>query len=89
MDTLECNAVSVFSLRRIHKSLRRQVWPIQMSEQIIENTEMPLEGLIEPEIAQNDEQDPVTNQDTAEDTSGRLDLLKDRSMLTVYHDMPL
>jgi len=59
-----------------------------MSEQIIENTEMPLEGLIEPEIAQNDEQCMDENQDTAKDTSGRLDLLRDQYKLTVYRDMP-
>jgi len=59
-----------------------------MSEQIIKNTEMPMEGLIEPEIAQNDEQSPAVNQDTANDTSGRLDLFRDRYKLTLYHDMP-
>jgi hypothetical protein len=59
-----------------------------MSEQIIENTEMPIEGLVEPEISQNDEQSPNVNQDTANDTSGMLDLLKDRYKLTLYHDMP-
>ena len=60
-----------------------------MSEQIIENTEMPIEGLIEPEIAQNDEQSPALNQDTAKDTSGRLDLLRNRFILTLYRDMRL
>ena len=59
-----------------------------MSEQIIENTEMPLEGLIEPEIVQNDEQSLAVNEDTAKDTSGRLDLLRDQYKLTVYRDMP-
>ena len=59
-----------------------------MSEQIIENTEMPLEGLIEPEIVQNDEQSLAVNEDTAKDTSGRLDLLRDPYKLTLYHDIP-
>jgi len=63
-----------------------------MSEQIIENTEIPQQGLIEPEIAQKDEQRLAVNEDTAKDTakdtSGRLDLLRDPYKLTLYHDLP-
>jgi hypothetical protein len=60
-----------------------------MSEQIIENTEMPMESLVEPKIAQNDEQSPDVNQDTANDTSGMLDLLRYRYIMMICHDTPL
>jgi hypothetical protein len=54
-----------------------------MSEQTMENIEMPMEGLVEPQVAQNDEQRVAMNQDTPNDSSGRLDLLTDRYILTI------
>ncbi len=54
-----------------------------MSEQVIENIEMPIEGLVETQIAQSEEQVAAVNQDPVNDPSGRLDLLENRYILTI------
>ena len=79
-----------FSLpAEVHQSPCREAWLVQMSEQIVETTEMPIEGLVELQSTQNDEQSPAMNQDMANDPSGMLDLLRDRHILMIYHDGPL
>jgi hypothetical protein len=62
----------------VHKSLCRQVSPIQTSEQIIENVKMSMENVVESQVVQNAEQGPAPSQDTVNDPSGELDLLIDR-----------